>query len=652
MSTDKKLGMDKAITRRDFLNGVALFSTGAMAGSVLNGIGLSQGALAESVAQASTSASPSYPPLLSGMRGNHDGSFEIAHKYGRNGVADLGAVTVLENEIYDLVVVGAGISGLSAAYFYRQKNPQAKILILDNHDDFGGHAKRNEFIYNGKTIIGYGGSQTLQEPNFYDDKVKAMLSDIGIDLDRLAAGYDQDFFKRHDLRPGLHFQKGPWKKDVVIPVDVGFFDGYIPFKKASISLIDAVDQMPLSAAAKTEIRYLFSVNEDKLADMSEDKKWEYLYTTDYKKFLVEKLGIKEQEVFDLLDYCSIDSGLPLDALPALAAMDYGTLPGWAATGFPAEYRESPYKEPYIHHFPDGNASVARLLVNNLIPEVSNGDTMEEVLIAEFDYGKLDLLNSKVRVRLNSTAIRINHVGDIKKAKQTQVTYADEKGAYQITASHVVMACNNGMIPSICPEIPAPQQKALKTQVKSPIIYATVVVRNWRAWKKLGIGGVLSPKSYFNSAQIDFPVSLGEYKFATNEEQPTLIHLERFAYIPEQQLSDSEQFRMVRHQMVTTPFEEIERELRLQLDSLLGEAGFDSSRDIVGITINRWAHGYARWYNSLFSEHNYEDYQDKRYPHIQARKPLGRITIANSDAAATALLDSAVEEAYRAVEELV
>ncbi len=643
--------MRRNISRRDFLNGAAVVSTTAAVAGVLSGVSLSQTALAQAVA-AATNTNNYYPPLLSGLRGNHEGSYEIAHRYGRDGKTELGQVTVLEDEVYDLVVVGAGISGLAAAYYYRQKKPAAKILILDNHDDFGGHAKRNEFSYNNQTYIGYGGSQTLQEPNFYDDIVKDMLADIGVDLDRLAAGYDQQFYQRHGLRAGVHFQQGPWDKDKVVALDMGFFEGYMPFKPVAITPVEALDDMPLSAAAKQQLHYLLTIDEDRLSDMSEEQKWEYLYTTDYKTFLREKLGITEQGVFDLLDYCSIDSGLPLDALPALDAMDYGTLPGWAATGFSADYRESPYKEPYIHHFPDGNASVARLLVKHMIPSVSAGTTMEEVLVTKFDYSKLDMAISATRLRLNSTVIRVAHEGDHETASHTAVTYANQQGAFRVRASQVVLACNNGIIPAICPELPSAQQLALKEQVKSPIIYATVLVKNWQAWKKLGIGGVLSPKAYFNSAQLDFPVSLGNYQFASEADQPILVHLERFAYIPDQKLSAHDQFRQVRYQMLTTSFETIERELREQLNSMLGAGGFDASTDIVGITINRWAHGYARWYNPLFSEHTYENFRDPRYPHIQARKPYGRIAIANSDAAASALLDSAVEEAYRAVQELV
>ena len=149
-SRDQKLGMDRKITRRDLLQGAA-------AAAFLPGR-----AFAEMMLEAE--ASGVYPPALTGMRGNHPGSFDVAHQLAREGKSDWGPFASADSTDYDLVVVGAGISGLAAAHFYRKSNPDARILILDNHDDFGGHARRNEFDVDGKTLIGYGGSQTLEEP--------------------------------------------------------------------------------------------------------------------------------------------------------------------------------------------------------------------------------------------------------------------------------------------------------------------------------------------------------------------------------------------------------------------------------------------------------------------------------------------------------
>jgi spermidine dehydrogenase len=215
----------------------------------------------------------------------------------------------------------------------------------------------------------------------------------------------------------------------------------------------------------------------------------------------------------------------------------------------------------------------------------------------------------------------------------------------------VLACNNAVIPYLCPQLPEKQRKALAEQVKSPIIYTSVALSNWRAWKKMGIGGVLSPGSYHTLVMLDYPVDLGGFTFASNPDEPIVVHMERFPHRNNENLDAKQQYRLGRYELMTTSFETIERNVRQQLNSLLGEAGFDAARDITGITVNRWAHGYSNWYNSLFDT-LYDDYNDERYPHVQARKPFGRITIANADAGANPDMGAAIDQAHRAVNELV
>jgi spermidine dehydrogenase len=383
-----------------------------------------------------------------------------------------------------------------------------------------------------------------------------------------------------------------------------------------------------------------------MLEMPADAKWKYLNTTSYRDFLSKHLEIREPEVFAVLQDLVADSGIGIEAIPAIAALFYARLPGWGAAGLPD--REE--TEPYIYHFPDGNASIARLLVRGMIPAVAPGKTMEDVVTARFDYSKLDEAKSPVRLRLNSTAIRVEHDGDPKSAKRVHVSYVRGGHAYRVQARSCVLACYNMMIPHLCPELPAPQREALALQVKTPILYTTVALRNWQAWKKLGIGAVAAPGSYHVSTFLDFPVSLGGYEFAKGPDAPIVVHMERFPLKSNLGLTPRDQYRFGRYELLSTPFETIERNIRSQLAGMLSAGGFDPARDIEAITVNRWAHGYSYWYNPLFDPY-YEDRNDERYPHMQARKPFGRIAVANSDSAANAMLEAAIEQGHRAVTEL-
>jgi len=636
--TDRNLGMDRSITRRDLLHGVGTFAAGTM---------IPGPALAEQVL--ALEGSGAYPPALTGLRGNHVGSIEVSHQHGMEGRHDWGPVSEPDTGLYDLVVVGAGISGLSAAYFYRKEYPDARILIIDNHDDFGGHAKRNEFEVQGRTMIGYGGSQTLQEPSDYSDIVKTLLQDLGFDSRRFDKAYDHTFFQRNGLRGGLFFNKEKWGANQFVPLNLGLFEDYIPVADSDLTIEQSVALVPIPEAARKELLRLLQGDTDQVTEIPAESPWEYLDKISYREFLIRHLNIKEPEVFEVLQDLASDYGVGIDAVPASDGMYYSGLPGWKSVGLSDE--DWGYIDPYIHHFPDGNASIARLLVRSMIPSVATGNTMEDVVTARFDYSQLDKSASPVRVRLNSTVVNVQHDGDPNSVKQVSVTYVSDGQAFRVRARGCVLACNNSSIPFLCPEFPEKQREALAFQVKSPILYTSVALRNWRAWKTLGIGAVYAPGSYHVHAALDFPVSMGGYAYPEQPDEPVIVHMERFPHVNNQGLSAAEQFRRGRYELLSTSFEQIERNVRNQLAGMLSEGGFDPVDDIRGITVNRWAHGYARFYNPLFDT-VYENDEDERYPHMLARKPFGRIAIANSDAGASAMIESAVEQGYRAVNELI
>ncbi|MDP9146467.1 MAG: hypothetical protein M3N22_02320, partial [Acidobacteriota bacterium] len=293
----------------------------------------------------------------------------------------------------------------------------------------------------------------------------------------------------------------------------------------------------------------------------------------------------------------------------------------------------------------GNASIARLLVRALIPGSIGGETAEDIVTAKADYSKLDRPGSPVRIRLNSTAVRARHIGDIKSAKDVEVAYAREGRVYTVRGKGVVMACWNMVVPYLCPELPQTQKDALLYGTKVPLVYTSVAVKNWQAFEKLGLQHISCPGMYHTHVSLDDAVTIGDYKAPSSPDEPILIRMTRTPCLPG--LPEREQHKVGRAELLSTPFETFERNIRDQLQRVLGAGGFDAARDIDAITVNRWPHGYAYEYNPLFDP----DWAAGKSPCEIGRKPFGRITIANSDAAAAAYTDQAMDQAWRAVQEL-
>ncbi len=642
--------MDRRISRRDLLLGM-----GASAASAF----IPGRAFADEMLRLEATNGPYYPPALTGLRGSHVGSFEVAHQLAREGRRDWGSVQEPDPEIYDLVVVGGGASGLSAAYFYRQKHPRARILILDNHDDFGGHAKRNELQAAGRTLLTHGGSEILQEPDDYSDVAKGLFHDLGIHPKRLAAAFDVEFYKRNGLTAGLYFDRETFGVDRTIAyplVNSLHYRGWIPVAESQMSQQEAVQQMPISDAAKREMTRLLTTSKDAIPDHSYAEENDYLRSISYREFLSRHMNIREPEIYAIFENMMSDWCVGIEAVPAISAFRWG-LPGINATRRGGDsdrlsrWFGSGSQEPPIYHFPDGNASVVRMLVRSMIPDVAPGTTIEDVVLAPFDYSKLDRADSDVRIRLQSTAVHVEHDGPRRSSSRVGVTYVRGGQTNRVWARNCILACYNQIIPHLCPELPDPQREALRTMVKSPILYSNVALRNWQPWKKLGIGALLNPGSYHVVSHLDYPVDFGGYRYPRNPDEPVVVHMVRFPHRSNAGLTPSEQKRAGRHELFTTSYATIERNIRRQLAGSLSEGGFDPARDIEAITVNRWAHAYVNSANPLYDE-IYADDEDERYPFVRGRKPFGRIAIANSDSGSSSLINVAIDQAHRAVNELV
>jgi spermidine dehydrogenase len=638
---DRDLGMGRDISRRDFVNGAAVV-TGAAAAIV------AAPALADDMAGDAMSAS-NYPPLRTGFRGNHPGSNDAAHAE-RDGKPLPEATDI--GESYDLVVVGAGLSGLAAAWYYREKaGPTARILILDNHDDFGGHARRCEFVYNGHKLMATGGSDYMVSTNTWPYEAARLVKSLGV-----AAGDPRDqlhpeIYKSRGMGSATWFSKDHYGTDVLVP-------GGTPQKPTPEFLAAA----PLDATVKADLMRLMSDAQiDYLPGLSAPEKIAKLRSMSYRDYLLNVVKVHPE----VLSYTAGVWCLSNDTVTAWFAF-YRYKPGFAGLGVtrPWGSPESAEHESHNYGTPGGNHSIARLIVRSLIPAALPPGDFIDVETYRTDYAALDRPGQPTRLRLSSTVIRAKHVGALPDQfapdnREVEISYISGGKASKVRAKDVVMAGMNNMIPYMCPELPAAQKAALHQSVRSINNHTYALLRNWEAFEKLKVATVACPKAFLPTFGLQASRSFGKLKPSMDPSEPVLVNFgggsgiasESFirdlmgGTLPKPGTPARDQMRMARAGLFRTPFEKFERAIRGQMAGALAGSSFDPARDIVAITVSRWGHGYALGRNLLFDD------ESGPGPFEVGRKKFGHIAIANSDASGIDNAQTAMDEAARAVREL-
>jgi spermidine dehydrogenase len=659
---DHQLGMKRRITRRDFLDGTAVAVGAALPLAAQNprferptppqSQGADLSAEPALLGRGISEQDPRYyPPSLTGMRGSHPGSFETAHKLRATREWDLSGA-MQEDSTYDLVVVGGGISGLAAAYFFtKDQGRNARVLVLDNHDDFGGHAKRNEFRYNGRLLVMNGGTVNIESPEHYNAPALGLLHDIGIDLERyVAANADnRKLYPSLGLGAGHFFDKETWGTDRLVRGGASDFGGTFT--------VEFLAQTPLSEQARKDTLRLYSKDQpDYMPGLSSAEKKSRMARMSYQDFLLNHAKVDKQVLWFLHGLSKAFFQVGVDATPAyycwmmgqpgFSGMNLEPTPDGTLADLPGGQHGRQKETWHFIHFPDGNATVARLLVRWLIPEAVPGSSMESVATARVNYAMLDRASNPVRMRMNSTVVNVRQDGDPGSAKEVVVSYVREGKTHQVRGRACVMACWNTFIPYLVPQLPAKQKEALAYGVKRPMVITNVAIRNWTSFHKLGLNSISTPSMFFRDIALAEAVSLGDLKAPQTPYEPIVLVLEHIPTVPGRPIR--EQHALGRMQLMQTSYETFERKVREQLGRVLAGGGFDSARDIVAITVNRWSHGYAYSYNSLYDPSEWAFTSSDSRPCVTARQPFGLITIANSDAAASSHTDAAILMAYEAV----
>ena len=631
--------MATQITRRDLLNGMAISAVGAMLPAYAG----------EPKVRLDSSMRPGgpstyYPPTLTGMRGSHAGSFEVAHALAWEGQKPDAYESL--DEHYDLVVVGAGMSGLAAAWYYLKKaGPEARVLVLDNHDDFGGHAKRNEFHHKDRMILSLGGAQNLDNPSNYGDIAGSLLIDLGIDeaaIAKMAANTPDDYVLGGKLGGDVGLTVPDGDEHLTIGGHwLKFFHGRGDYQAG-------VRDLPIPEEQKDKLVAFFGGEKDFLDDLSLTKKWDYVNNTSYNQFLVDRVGLSVDTIPILNAHLLILNGPSGWNHTVLEGILAGS-PGLRAMGWLADFVDSigamllDELAGDIRMFPDGNASVARLLVQKMIPDVApNMKGFEDVAIARFNYGALDQADQSTRIRLNSTVVGVREVDDY-----VQIDYVQQGKPLRITANHCVLACYNNLIPALCPEMSDAQKSGLGYGVRIPFVYANILLENGRAFSELGVQITQCPYDPFQWVSAAPTVTSGGYEPPRGPDDPMVVFMMASPTPADgTEGTTRDLLRLGRHKIYASTFDDYELQIREQLQKMLGKYGFNHEADIKAITVNRIPHGYAYWYWGLDDP----EWEEGQAPHEIGRQQFGRISIANTDSEVTPYMNAAFDAAHRAVEE--
>jgi len=587
---DRELGMNQKITRRDFLDGASLTAGGALMASATGGF-IRPAAAALPTGGASSPVD--YPPGLTGMRGQNQNAVDVAHAMRDGKAFDTAEDT---GEIYDLIVVGAGLSGLAAAYFFRKTLPESKVLVLEGCDDFGGNARRDELTVDGRQVLAQGGTVSIEQFQTYSIDGKSLLDDIGVDVNRLAAANNAqaDQYKNMGLRRATFFDKENYGVDrLVVGYPASGYIGGAASAAPGLSWPEFLAKTPLSEPVKHSLLRLATEKKDYMPGLTPEQKMQRLRKMSYQDYLLKVIKVDSGIIPFIyhFDDHAINGAAGLDSYTAWAAFRCGK-DGISGMGLERPRAVTSNEPSVVASFPDGCAGVARLLVRWLVPGSLPGRSMEDSVVPHVNYATLDHPSNATRIRLSSTVVRAKHNGDPARAREVEVTYVKGGRAYRVKGGSVVMACFNAVVPHICPELPDAQKEALHLSVRMPIVYTNVMLRNWKAFTKLGVSNIYSPNGFHANCGLDAGTSLGGYVRSPTPSDPTYVNMWKIPIEPNTGLSARDQFRAGRAKLWAISFEEFKRNVRDQLGRALSAGGSDPARDIAGVFVNRWGHGYG------------------------------------------------------------
>ena len=474
----------------------------------------------------------------------------------------------------------------------------------------------------------------LEYPMF-SDNVNALLEELGIRIDELLEGYEFQYGNGPKGSPSVFFDEETYGRNELV-------HGFSFRAGGDAGLERMIDRFPVSEESRESLKRFYTRRDNVFEGRPESEVARILAGTSYTDFL-KKYGGLTDEAADLFVKTTHGYwGVGADSL-SVAECIGASLPVMHLLGEPhlsGSGDDNPGGD--VAMFPDGNASIARLLVHALIPRVAPGSNAQNIAMARFDYAGLDKASQPVRLRLNSTVVNVaNHDGG------TRAAYVNGGRVWRVRSKHMVLACNHPIIPHLCPDMPARQRDAQKYQVKRPLILTNVLLRTSQPFDRLDISGAYCPGRLHGAVWQVKGVNTAGYRHDWQDAGPVPVMFWGSVAPPDAGLSVKEQHRASRARLLTMTFEDFEREVRTVLDGMLSPAGFAVQKDILAITVNRWPHGYAYDYLDLWDP----EWPPGEAPHEIARKPFGNIAVANADAGADAYMHVAIDQARRAVEDL-
>jgi spermidine dehydrogenase len=634
---DATLGMDEPITRRDFL-GSALLASGA--------------ALLESVTPAQLLAAQSGSKIKDEFTGyggvgeystSNGNTFEVlqAGHTIRDAVYDPLPKNMIDTgETFDCVIIGGGISGLAAALFFqRQASPGMKCLVLENHPIFGGEAKQNEFLVDGKRLIAHQGS-AIYQLQYPDSFLAQFYNSIGLKAPKL------EYQKWAGPAPEMPLCRTPYEAVGLEHGQYGFWFGAKFGQKPGMWLTDplgkSLEGAPISQAARTEwLRWLKSTPLP--GDKFEHPKVEgdaisrYLDSITLEQHYMERFGLSRETIRTFLSPVEGGgAGLGPDVLSAYSDYAFEMLQ-------PLHDETSGTDQM----FPGGNTTIARLLVKSLIPAAIDGpDTVEAVTGNTVNLSALDSPQTRARIRLSSTAISVQHDGEAGKASSLSIVYLKGGKLYRVKARSAVLAGGSWTTKHIVRELPETHRQAYAEFYRSPCMMANVAVRNWRFLYKVGMSGCRWFEGVGNYMDVRKLALTGIADSTISPDSPIVLSLKVLYSYPG--LSLEEQGNRGRAELLATSFRDYERRIREQFTEMFAASGFDAQRDIAGIILNRWGHAYLSPQPGFFFGRD-----GRPAPREVLRKaPFGLIAFANTDLAGAMDHRFSILEAQRAVRQLL